>query len=217
MEPETSIMPKPRAASTAASLISGSMGGMAQVLVGQPLDTIKTRAQTAMPGQFKGPLDIATQTIKKEGFFALYKGTRIVRRLIKRTQLMTALGLSRLSVVSRNGESSDRNRRSQLAPLRVEQLRSQTRFSLPGPDHSADHAGGIHGRSSASSAGEPCRDVQGESARSVFSTEQNRNRSPVLRCECKRTSRPRRSDSRTSLGRCTKNTAGSKVSCGDTG
>lgn len=80
MEPETSIMPQKRGTSTAASLISGSMGGMAQVLVGQPLDTIKTRAQTAAKGQFKGPLDIATQTIKKEGFFALYKGepTKVV-------------------------------------------------------------------------------------------------------------------------------------------
>jgi solute carrier family 25 carnitine/acylcarnitine transporter 20/29 len=74
MEPETSVMPQKKGTSTSASLISGSMGGMAQVLVGQPLDTIKTRAQTAIPGQFKGPLDIATQTIKKEGFFALYKG-----------------------------------------------------------------------------------------------------------------------------------------------
>ena len=74
MEPEASIVPHKRHTSTTASLISGSMGGMAQVLVGQPLDTIKTRAQTAARGQFKGPLDIAMQTIKKEGFFALYKG-----------------------------------------------------------------------------------------------------------------------------------------------
>lgn len=37
-------------------------------------DTIKTRAQTAPKGQFTGPLDIAVQTIKKEGFLGLYKG-----------------------------------------------------------------------------------------------------------------------------------------------
>lgn len=37
-------------------------------------DTIKTRAQTAPKGQFSGPLDIAVQTIKKEGFLGLYKG-----------------------------------------------------------------------------------------------------------------------------------------------
>lgn len=37
-------------------------------------DTIKTRAQTAAPGAFAGPMDIARQTIRKEGFLALYKG-----------------------------------------------------------------------------------------------------------------------------------------------
>lgn len=55
-------------------LIAGSVGGAAQVLVGQPLDTIKTRAQIAPKGMFKGPMDILAQTLRKEGFFALYKG-----------------------------------------------------------------------------------------------------------------------------------------------
>ncbi|KAF8627765.1 hypothetical protein AX17_006130 [Amanita inopinata Kibby_2008] len=55
-------------------LIAGSVGGAAQVLVGQPLDTIKTRAQIAPKGMFKGPMDILLQTMRKEGFFALYKG-----------------------------------------------------------------------------------------------------------------------------------------------
>ncbi|KAF8922675.1 mitochondrial carrier, partial [Mucidula mucida] len=54
--------------------LAGSVGGAAQVLVGQPLDTIKTRAQIAPKGMFKGPMDILSQTVKKEGFFALYKG-----------------------------------------------------------------------------------------------------------------------------------------------
>ncbi|SCZ89775.1 BZ3500_MvSof-1268-A1-R1_Chr1-3g01571 [Microbotryum saponariae] len=108
----TEVSPTPRdellsrQPSTLSSLIAGSAGGMAQVLVGQPLvsidvsssrqplrarsympgsrsldwrstfsqDTIKTRAQTAPRGAFKGPLDIALQTIKKEGILALYKG-----------------------------------------------------------------------------------------------------------------------------------------------
>lgn len=59
---------------TVNELIAGSVGGAAQVLVGQPLDTIKTRAQVAPKGMFKGPMDVFTQTIRKEGFFALYKG-----------------------------------------------------------------------------------------------------------------------------------------------
>jgi len=60
--------------STINDLIAGSFGGAAQVLVGQPLDTVKTRAQTAPKGMFKGPMDILVQTVRKEGLFALYKG-----------------------------------------------------------------------------------------------------------------------------------------------
>ncbi|KAK4705446.1 hypothetical protein P7C70_g771, partial [Phenoliferia sp. Uapishka_3] len=75
MSEVTPILPAgAREQSLLASLLSGSVGGAAQVLVGQPLDTIKTRAQTAAPGAFKGPMDIARQTIAKEGFRALYKG-----------------------------------------------------------------------------------------------------------------------------------------------
>jgi len=59
---------------TVNELMAGSVGGAAQVLVGQPLDTIKTRAQIAPKGMFKGPMDILGQTLRKEGFFALYKG-----------------------------------------------------------------------------------------------------------------------------------------------
>lgn len=55
--------------------MGGSVGGALQVIVGQPLDTLKTRAQTAPPGQFKGTLDILQQTVRKEGALALYKGT----------------------------------------------------------------------------------------------------------------------------------------------
>ncbi|KAF9476878.1 mitochondrial carrier [Pholiota conissans] len=55
-------------------LIAGSVGGAAQVIVGQPLDTIKTRAQVASKEIFNGPMDILKQTLRKEGFFALYKG-----------------------------------------------------------------------------------------------------------------------------------------------
>jgi len=60
--------------STVNELIAGSIGGAAQVLVGQPLDTVKTRAQIAPKGMFKGPMDILVQTIRKEGFLALWKG-----------------------------------------------------------------------------------------------------------------------------------------------
>lgn len=60
--------------------ISGGFGGVCLVVAGHPFDTIKVRLQTMpkpAPGQapkYKGTLDCALQTVKKEGFFGLYKG-----------------------------------------------------------------------------------------------------------------------------------------------
>lgn len=55
-------------------LAAGSVAGAAQVFVGQPLDTIRVRAQLAPRGMFNGPWDIFKTTVKKEGVLALYKG-----------------------------------------------------------------------------------------------------------------------------------------------
>ncbi|KAK9766915.1 hypothetical protein K7432_003632 [Basidiobolus ranarum] len=55
--------------------LAGSFGGMAQVLIGHPLDTIKTRLQIeGASSRFKGPLDCLVQTVRHEGFLGLYKG-----------------------------------------------------------------------------------------------------------------------------------------------
>ncbi|KAG0263507.1 hypothetical protein BG011_008678 [Mortierella polycephala] len=55
--------------------VAGSLGGMAQVIVGQPMDTIKTRLQIEGPtGRFSGPMDCLRKTINNEGFLGLYKG-----------------------------------------------------------------------------------------------------------------------------------------------
>jgi solute carrier family 25 carnitine/acylcarnitine transporter 20/29 len=63
-----------KSTATLNDLIAGSLGGAAQVIVGQPLDTVKTRAQIAPKGMFNGPLDIIKQTARREGFLAFYKG-----------------------------------------------------------------------------------------------------------------------------------------------
>jgi hypothetical protein len=44
---QTSIMSSRNTQTTVNELIAGSFGGAAQVLTGQPMDTVKTRAQTA--------------------------------------------------------------------------------------------------------------------------------------------------------------------------
>ncbi|CAO3589102.1 unnamed protein product [Absidia cylindrospora] len=59
--------------SALADFVSGNFGGMANVLVGQPLDTIKVRLQLDH-GRFNGAWDCAVQTVKNEGLLALYKG-----------------------------------------------------------------------------------------------------------------------------------------------
>ncbi|CAD6569635.1 MAG: hypothetical protein TREMPRED_005358 [Tremellales sp. Tagirdzhanova-0007] len=60
---------------TQKDLIGGSVGGIAQVLVGQPFDIVKVRVQTAAPGTFASPLECARVLLKHEGPSGFYKGT----------------------------------------------------------------------------------------------------------------------------------------------
>ncbi|KAH6647260.1 mitochondrial carrier domain-containing protein [Truncatella angustata] len=54
-------------------LFSGAVGGVAQVLIGQPFDIIKVRLQTST--QYSGAADAAKAIWTKEGPLAFYKGT----------------------------------------------------------------------------------------------------------------------------------------------
>ncbi|PNP44590.1 hypothetical protein TGAMA5MH_03720 [Trichoderma gamsii] len=58
---------------TAKDLFSGAVGGIAQVLIGQPFDIVKVRLQTST--QYAGALEAATSIYKHEGALAFYKGT----------------------------------------------------------------------------------------------------------------------------------------------
>ncbi|KAK5126289.1 hypothetical protein LTR85_010525 [Meristemomyces frigidus] len=59
--------------STLKDLFSGAVGGVAQVLIGQPFDIVKVRLQTTT--RYTGALDCASQILKNEGAAAFYKGT----------------------------------------------------------------------------------------------------------------------------------------------
>lgn len=59
----------------AKDLFAGTVSGIAQVLVGQPFDTIKVRLASDTTGLYKDTTDALKQLISKEGPFALYKGT----------------------------------------------------------------------------------------------------------------------------------------------
>ncbi|KAK6202793.1 mitochondrial carrier protein [Scheffersomyces amazonensis] len=56
-------------------LFAGTMGGIAQVLVGQPFDTVKVRLQSAPEGTYNGALDVIKKLVQNEGPKAFYKGT----------------------------------------------------------------------------------------------------------------------------------------------
>ncbi|QPH10285.1 hypothetical protein C2857_001525 [Epichloe festucae Fl1] len=58
---------------TAKDLFSGAMGGIAQVVIGQPFDIIKVRLQTTT--QYSGALQAAASIYRTEGALAFYKGT----------------------------------------------------------------------------------------------------------------------------------------------
>lgn len=56
-------------------IVAGTMGGVAQVLVGQPFDIVKVRVQTAPSGTYNGVLDCISHILRDEGPMAFYKGT----------------------------------------------------------------------------------------------------------------------------------------------
>ena len=60
---------------TIKELLAGSFGGMVQVLVGQPFDTVKVRLQTQSCTKpvYSGMGDCVKQVIKQEGFAGFYK------------------------------------------------------------------------------------------------------------------------------------------------
>ncbi|KAF2272447.1 mitochondrial carrier [Westerdykella ornata] len=58
---------------TLKDLFAGAVGGVAQVLLGQPFDIVKVRLQTT--SQYSNALDAASKIYKNEGPLAFYKGT----------------------------------------------------------------------------------------------------------------------------------------------
>eukprot|EP00124_Ichthyophonus_hoferi_P004315 Ihof_evm1s460 gene=Ihof_evmTU1s460 len=59
--------------------IAGGVGGVALVVVGHPLDTVKVKMQTmevkpGIPPPYKGTYDCIQQTVHKDGFKGLYRG-----------------------------------------------------------------------------------------------------------------------------------------------
>jgi solute carrier family 25 carnitine/acylcarnitine transporter 20/29 len=54
--------------------VAGVFGGVAGIVVGQPLDTLKARLQTDSQHRYRSTLHCATTTLRSEGPLALFRG-----------------------------------------------------------------------------------------------------------------------------------------------
>ena len=81
-------------------LISGCAGGIANVAVGQPLDTIKVKIQT-YPRLYSSALSCCVDTLKLEGIRGLYAGTgpALVANIAEDAVLFLAYGAVQRFVV----------------------------------------------------------------------------------------------------------------------
>ncbi|KAK0176184.1 hypothetical protein PV328_000343 [Microctonus aethiopoides] len=87
---------------------AGSLGGVALVYVGQPLDTIKVKMQT-FPDMYRGMSDCFMKTLKNEGFSrGLYAGTipAVVANVAENSVLFAAYGGCQKAIANITGKES---------------------------------------------------------------------------------------------------------------
>lgn len=90
---------------SAIDFTAGSLGGVAVVYVGQPLDTVKVKMQT-FPKQYKGMYDCIIRTLKTDGFVrGLYAGTTpaIAANVAENSVLFAAYGFCQKFMVNISG------------------------------------------------------------------------------------------------------------------
>merc|ERR1711900_51424 len=87
---------------TALELLGGAVGGVAQAVVGHPLDLVKVRLQgQAQSGtKYKGMVDCGVRTFRQEGVRGLYKGVSVPIACcgVLNATLFTVNGLSKRAV-----------------------------------------------------------------------------------------------------------------------
>ncbi|KAF0759531.1 Uncharacterized protein FWK35_00029202 [Aphis craccivora] len=90
--------------SSLSDLLAGSLAGVAVVLVGQPLDTVKTKLQT-FRGLYTGPAQCLAHTYRKSGFRGLYAGSSpaMVAGVAENSVLFASYGLCQRAVAAITG------------------------------------------------------------------------------------------------------------------
>ncbi|KAJ8984425.1 hypothetical protein NQ317_012488 [Molorchus minor] len=88
--------------------VAGSVGGVALVYVGQPLDTVKVKMQT-FPHLYKNMIDCFKKTLKNDGLYrGLYAGTAPALAT-KRCRKFSSIPVLRF--LSKNNTESHRQRK----------------------------------------------------------------------------------------------------------
>ncbi|XP_027840143.1 mitochondrial ornithine transporter 1-like [Aphis gossypii] len=90
--------------SSLSDLLAGSLAGVAVVLVGQPLDTVKTKLQT-FRGLYTGPVQCLAHTYRKSGLRGLYAGSSpaMVAGVAENSVLFASYGLCQRAVAAITG------------------------------------------------------------------------------------------------------------------
>lgn len=86
------------------NLLAGSVAGAAVVMVGQPLDTVKTKLQT-FRGLYAGPADCLVRTYRTTGVRGLYAGVTpaLVAGVAENSVLFACYGLCQRMVAAVTG------------------------------------------------------------------------------------------------------------------
>lgn len=90
-----------------ADLVAGTMGGIANVAAGQPLDTVKVKLQT-FPTLYQTGVKCFVETLRMEGIRGLYAGTvpALTANVAENAVLFTAYGYCQKTVAFFAGRSS---------------------------------------------------------------------------------------------------------------
>jgi len=91
----------------AKDIAAGTISGWASILVVHPLDTVRTRLQTAEPGRFKGVMDLCVKTARNEGWIAFYKGLTppLVAQGLQKATMFFAYGAAQRAMMQQHVSS----------------------------------------------------------------------------------------------------------------
>lgn len=99
---------KPTMSPAARDILSGTVAGIASIIVCHPLDTLRVRMQTTNAARFTGLADVLSKTVSHEGVLALWKGLSVplFAQGIQKATMFYGSGVARRTLVHYYSPSS---------------------------------------------------------------------------------------------------------------